>query len=677
MTTCHTIVQPNQLVSVKDGTYLIALAGQPNMGKSTLFNHLTGLNQHVGNWPGKTIDRREGQFHYEGREINLIDLPGTYSLTANSPEEIIAREFILREKPDVVLAVVSAANLERSLYLVSELITLNAHLIVVLNMMDVAEQEGMQIKPDLLEAALGVPVVPMTATRSAGMSDLLKTIDETLDQGYTSFPVIPDIRTDHRLVVNQVLYVIDEFVPEPYPPEWIALKLLEGDSEVHRLMEGQLPAEQWEKAQTILKAHDDAFLAIVSGRYEWIEHLIRTTVIRPRIGQIGLTDRLDRWLAHPIWGLASLAAILGLVFALTFSIGVPLQSWLAHQIITPLTLWLSSTLGSAPVWFRSFVINGVMGGVGAVVSFLPIMAMFFATFGLLEDMGYMARAAYVMDNLMHLMGLHGKSFLPLFLGFGCNVPAVMGTRVIDSRPARLLTIMVAPIIPCTARMAVIAFLAPAFFGSQAVFVTWGLVLSSVVILVASGALLNRILFKGQRSAFIMEMPLYHLPNWRTIGILVWQRSISFLKKAGTTILAISIVVWALSILPGGSLQTSYLARLGHLFEPIGRLMGLDWKLTVALLTSFMAKENAVATLGVLFGSNGGGLAQQLSATYSMATALSFLTVSILFIPCAATVAVIRQETGSWRWTLLNITFMLVISVASASLVYAIASRIGM
>jgi ferrous iron transport protein B len=253
----------------------------------------------------------------------------------------------------------------------------------------------------------------------------------------------------------------------------------------------------------------------------------------------------------------------------------------------------------------------------------------------------------------------------------------MGTRVIDSRPSRLLTILIAPLIPCTARLAVVAFLAPAFFGSQAMLVTWGLVLLAVALLVASGALLNRVLFKGQRSAFIMEMPLYHLPNWRTIGMLVWQRSLSFLKKAGTTILAISVVVWALSILPGGSLQTSYLAQLGHLIEPVGRWMGLDWRLTVALLTSFMAKENAIATLGVLFGSGGGSLAQQLAATYTTSTALSFLTVSILFIPCAATVAVIRQETGSWRWTLLNVAFMLALSVGVAALVYAIASRIGM
>lgn len=676
MSDCHTVSKPAEFVRSKDKTFLIALAGQPNMGKSTVFNLLTGLNQHVGNWPGKTVERREGQFHYEGRDIRLVDLPGTYSLTANSPEEVIAREFILHEQPDVVIALVSAANLERSLYLVSELVTLPAPLIVALNMMDVAELEDLRVEPKVLEAALGVPVVPMTATRAEGISELLKIVERVLNGELTVSARIPEIRADHQQVLDEVLSEIREFVPLPYPAEWIALKLLEGDSEVSRMMQSRLPVERQETVHEILKSHDDALLAIASGRYEWIERMIRAAVVRPRMGQIGLTDRLDRWVAHPVWGLAILAGILGSVFALTFFIGAPIQGWLALQIIAPISQFASAALTGAPTWLSGLVVNGVLGGVGAVVSFLPIMAIFFAAFGLLEDTGYMARAAYVMDNVMHLMGLHGKSFLPLFLGFGCNVPAVMGTRVIESWPARLVTILVAPLIPCTARMAVIAFLAPAFFGPRAILVTWGLVLLSIVMLVLSGAIFNRVLFKGQRTAFIMEMPLYHLPNGRTIGMLVWQRSVSFLKKAGTTILAISVVVWALSIFPGGSLQTSYLSQLGHLFEPVGRWMGLDWRLMVALLTSFLAKENAIATLGVLFGSQGGGLAQQLAGTYSMATALSFLTVSILFVPCAATVAAIRQETGSWRWTLLNLVFMLALSVGMASLVYAIASAAG-
>jgi len=334
-------------------------------------------------------------------------------------------------------------------------------------------------------------------------------------------------------------------------------------------------------------------------------------------------------------------------------------------------------LAAAPVWLSSLVVNGMIGGVGSVLTFLPILIIFYTALGILEDMGYMARAAYVMDSLMHLMGLHGKSFLPLFLGFGCNVPAVLGTRVIESSRARLLTILVAPLIPCTARMAVVAFLAPAFFGSAATWVAWGLVLLSLGVLVLVGIVINKTIFRGQRSAFIMEMPLYHLPNWRTIGLLVWGRVVAFFKKAGTVILFISMVIWGLSVLPTGELNTSWLAGLGRWFEPIGSWMGFDWRLTVALLTSFVAKENAIATLGVLFkASETEGLAETLAATIPVSTALAFLVVQILFIPCVATVATIRQETGSWRWTLFSMAMLLGVSLIAGMITFQVSQWVG-
>lgn len=657
---------------------LIALAGQPNMGKSTLFNLLTGLNQHVGNWPGKTVERREGTFNLDGRSFRLVDLPGTYSLTANSPEEVIAREFILRERPSVVVAVVSAANLERSLYLVAELAALDAPVVVALNMMDVAAQEGIQVDPQVLECALGLPVVPMTASRAMGVRELLGVVQDVLSGKRVLTPRPPEVRADHREVLAKIEDLVAAYVPAPYPGAWMALKLLEGDVEVARRMQAALPLEGWEAVQAVLRDHDDAFLAVASGRYDWIGRMLRLAVKRPKIGQIGLTERIDRWAAHPIWGLFLLAGILGLVFWLTFTLGTPLQRWLAGQIVAPVAGWVGDMLGGAPFWLRGMLVNGVIGGAGSVLTFLPILVIFFATFALLEDVGYMARAAYVMDNVMHLMGLHGKSFLPLFLGFGCNVPAIMGTRVIDSWPARLLTILIAPLVPCTARMAVVAFIAPAFFGANAIWVSWGLVLLSLLTLVSSGALLKRIIFKGQRSAFIMEMPLYHIPNARTIGLLIWQRSLSFVKKAGTTILAMSLLVWMLSFLPNGDLNTSFLARFGHFIEPVGKWMGFEWRLTVALITSFPAKENAIATLGVLFGnSSKAGLASTLAASFSPASALSFLVVTMLFIPCMATVAVTKQETGSWRWTLLSVFLLLVISVAAGVVVYHLAVFLGM
>lgn len=677
MSDCHPSTD-TQVVLKTLTTPTIALAGQPNMGKSTLFNLLTGLNQHVGNWPGKTVEKREGLFQRDQQKYHLVDLPGTYSLTANSPEEVIAREYIIREQPDLVVAVVSAANLERSLYLVSELIALPTRLVVALNMMDVAKLEGIGVDTDVLEAALGVPVVPLIATHADGVLQLLDVVNRTLAESSQDNRRIPEIRADHRDVQNQISQMIKGFLPEPYPLEWSALKLLEGDAEMVKLIQQTIPLERWELVNEIQKQHEDAFLAIASGRYEWIERMMRAAVHRPRAGQIGMTDRIDRWATHPVAGLAILAAILGLVFWLTFTIGSPVQNWLATAIVSPVGKFAGALLAAAPFWIRGLVVDGVIGGVGSVLTFLPIIMIFFAAFGMLEDVGYMARAAYVMDNFMHWMGLHGKSFLPLFLGFGCNVPAVLGTRVIESRKARLLTIILAPLVPCTARMAVLAFLTPAFFGNQAVLVSWGLILFSLVLLVLAGVILNRLLFKGERSAFVMELPLYHIPNWRSTVMLVWQRSLSFIKKAGTIILGISVAVWVLSVLPGGNLDTSFLAMIGKFLEPVGRWMGMDWRLTVALLTSFMAKENSIATLGVLFGSSHGiGLAQTLSATYSTATGLAFLTVSLLFIPCAATVSVIRQETGSWRWTGLNIGLMLILSVAVASAVYAIARMAGL
>jgi ferrous iron transport protein B len=655
---------------------LIALAGHPNVGKSTLFNLLTGLNQHVGNWPGKTVELKEGEFTFNQNTYRLIDLPGTYSLTANSAEEVVSREFIIRESPDVVVILVNAATLELNLYLVAELIVLPTPVIVALNMIDVAQQEGIYVEPEVLQAALGVPVVPIIATRNIGVTELLDMVDRVTRGEIPYTPKLPTIREDHQEVQTAIEELIANHIPTPYTQDWIALKLLEGDKEITQMMRESLPPDQWDAVHDILRAHEDALMAIASGRYEWIGRMIRAAVTHPKIGQVSLTDRLDRWATHPFWGLVILAGVLGLVFWFTYTIGAPIQEFLDSQIVVGLAQLTRLWLAAAPSWLVDLIADGVIGGAGAVLTFLPILVIFFAAMGVLEDIGYMARAAYVMDGFMHPMGLHGKSFLPLFIGFGCNVPGVLGTRVIESKRARLLTAFLVPLIPCTARMAVVAFLAPAFFGTAAPLVAWGLIIVALGIIVISGILINKTIFHGRRAAFIMELPLYHIPNWRTIRMLVWHRSWSFVRKAGTLIVLVSTVVWALSILPNGDVESGFLAQFGRWLEPVGRLAGLDWRLMVALLTSFIAKENTIATLGVLFGSGeGGGLAKTLAATYSPATALAFLTVQMLFIPCLATCAVVRQETNSWRWTFFNIGFLLVISLAMGALVYWLANGI--
>ncbi len=481
MSDCHPSVTavPSTQASLTTGTPVIALAGQPNMGKSTLFNLLTGLNQHVGNWPGKTVERRQGTFDFNGQPALLVDLPGTYSLTANSPEEVIAREFILREKPAVVVAVVSAANLERSMYLVAELAALEAPLVVALNMMDVAEQEGIVVDAHVLEAALGLPVVPIIASRAVGVKDLLRVVEKVMMGEGTYSPCLPEIRPDHQEVLEKIRAQINGYVPDPYPLRWIALKLLEGDVEVARFMQSALPPAEWDEVHQILMAHDDAFLAVASGRYEWIGRIVRAAVRQPRVGQIGLTGRLDRWAAHPVWGLIILAAVLGLVFWLTFTIGSPLQQWLDENAVAPLAGWAGDHLAWAPFWLRGMVVDGIIGGVGSVLTFLPILVIFFAAFALLEDVGYMARAAFIMDKIMHRFGLHGRSFIPMIMGFGCNVPAIMATRTLRNKGDRILTMLIVPFMSCSARLPVYTLFAVAFFPETSNLVVFSLYLIGI------------------------------------------------------------------------------------------------------------------------------------------------------------------------------------------------------
>lgn len=668
---CHTVtpaVRPSQPAELR-----VALAGQPNVGKSTLFNLLTGLNQHVGNWPGKTVEKKEGYFRHDGVHIELVDLPGTYSLTANSLEELIAREYIIQERPDVVVVVLDAATLERNLYLVAELLPLPSRVVVALNMIDVAEQEGVHIEPEVLQAALGIPVVPMVATKNRGVRELIDVVLRLARGEIPYEPKLPQVRADHQVVLERVKELICPYVPAPYPPGWVALKLLEGDQHLTQMMDKALPAEIQQQVHALLSQHDDALMAVASGRYEWVGRMVRAAVVRPQAGQITLTGRIDRWATHPLWGLLILAGVLGVVFWLTFTIGSPIQEWLDRLIIQGLSGWLHTALAGAPAWLSGVIIDGILGGAGMVVTFLPILVIFFTVLAVLEDTGYMARAAFVMDRFMHMMGLHGKSFLPLLLGFGCNVPAVMGTRIIDTPRSRLLTIMLAPLVPCAARMAVITFLTPIFFGKAAALVAWGLVTMSLIVLALAGLLFSRAVMKGERSAFIMELPLYHKPNARTIALQVWQHTQEFLRKAGSLILLMAVVMWTLSTLPAGQIETSYLAAFGRWAAPLGALLGLDWRMLVALLSSFVAKENAIATLAILYaGADQAGLVQRLSTAVSPASALAFLVVQILFIPCVATVAAIRQETGSWKWTLANILGLLVISFAMGILVYQLA-----
>lgn len=641
----------------------VALAGQPNVGKSTVFNLLTGLSQHVGNWPGKTVEQKIGTYKHNGTSVEIIDLPGTYSLTANSLEERITRDFIIKEQPDLVVVIANAAALERSLYLVAELLCLPAPLILGLNMMDVASQQGIKIEPHVLEAALGLPVVPLVATKNQGLCELMNTVDHLSEDPQIFAPARPTIREDHREVLDELRTLIAGQVPKPYPEDWAAVKLLEGDEEITHLIQENLSLDRWKAVHAILRQHEDAILAIAGGRYEWIGRMMRAAVFDPPAGQITLTDRVDRVATHPLFGLILLVVVFGLVFWITFTVASPIQTWLDTIGISQSIEWTREAFRWAPAWIVDLLVGGVLSGAGTVLTLLPILVIFFSLLGLLEDTGYFARAAYIMDPFMHPLGLHGKSCLALCLGFGCNVPAVLGARVVESERGRLLTILLAPLVPCAGRLAVLAYLAPIFFSHNAVLVSWSLVVTNLLVLAIIGVLVNRFIFHRERMAFIMELPLYHAPNLRTIGFFVWQHILAFLRHAGTIILAASVIIWFMASFPGPTIETSLLAGFGRLFEPIGRLMGQDWRMIVALLSSSIAKENTIATLGVLFRVNQQemSLSQALAGFITPAAALAFLIVQMLFIPCAATVAVMHQELKSWRWTIFSIAILLLIS----------------
>jgi len=660
--------------SAKEKAITVALAGAPNVGKSTIFNLLTGLSQHVGNWPGKTVEQKTGVFRQGELTMNIVDLPGTYSLTANSLEEQIARDYLVNENPDVVVAVLNAASLERNLYLVAELIELAPCLVIALNMLDVAEQQGMKIDPAALSQTLNISVIPIVARANRGLRELVSQIEQECGAaaGLRDVKHI-EYGSEIKGVIDHVEGLLDDGITDPYPKHWTAMKLLEGDDQINKLIRGRMPAERWPALESYLRENESAAVTIATLRFEWVGRMMGVAQQKRRVGQVSLTERIDRAATHPISGLFILVAVLGAIFWLVFSIGVPIQKFLDVNLIVR-TREFVYTLSFMPQWLQGFLADGVLSGAGTVLTFVPILLCFFAAWAFMEDTGYTARAAFVTDRFMHALGLHGKSCLPLVLGFGCNVPAILGTRIIDSPRARLLTILLTPLVPCTGRMAVVAIIAAAFFGNSAVLVSIGIIIFSLLMLVMVGLILNKFVIHGESSALIMELPLYHVPDLKLIGMVTWQNILAFIKRAGTVILAVSILVWLLSIIPNGNISDSVLADIGKWLEPLGRLMGLNWQMMVALLSSFVAKENTIATLGVMLSGSGGDLTQQLKAILTPAAAVAFLVVQVLFIPCVATISAIRQETGGWGWPAFALVFQLVLSFAMAILVFQ-ASRL--
>ena len=619
----------------------VALIGQPNVGKSTIFNHFTGLNQHIGNWPGKTVEKKSGVVFYEDYKIEITDLPGTYSLTSNSEEERIARDFIIKEKPDVIILLLNASSLERSLYLLSELLILETKIVIGLNMVDVAKKNGINIKSEELERITGIKSVELIATKNVGLKELLKSTIETYEEN-TIPQEPPTIKENHRRELSEIESILKDVNTNPYPKRWVSIKLLEGDKEITTLLKSLLK-EKWSDVHKILSKHEDAYLDIVGSRYEWISSLVKHCVEKPKPQIITITDRIDKYATHPIYGATILLVAIFILFFLTYTIANPIVEFLSESVRISQD-YLNNTFIFSP-FLKGLLFDGILGGAGMVLSFLPILILFFFFLGILEDVGYLSRIAYIMDNFMHKIGLHGKSFVPLCLGFGCNVPAVMGSRIIEESKARLLTILLIPFIPCTGRLAVVSFLAPVFFGKKSTFAMIFLILLNIIILFVVGKILSVFLLKGVKSAFIMELPLYHKVNFKTVSIYTYSNIKSFVEKAASIIVIVSALIWIFNVYP--SVDDSYLSKIGKTIEPLGKLMGFeDYRVTTALLTSFVAKENTIATFGVLYKTpSEKNLQKEIGEHFTFPSAISFLIVQMLFIPCLATVIAITKEKG--------------------------------
>ncbi len=652
-------------------TKVVALAGNPNVGKTTLFNALTGMRQHVGNWPGVTVEKKEGRFAYGGETFLVVDLPGTYSLTAHSTDELIARNFLLNSKPDVVVNVVDVTALMRNLYLTFEILEMGLrNVVIALNKIDLAERKGIRVDTKKMTEVIGVPVVPVSAKTGEGLEELKTAVVKVAHGELNARPILPTYDEAVEREIEHVSRVLEGTeLAERYSVRWLAVKLLQRDDDVMKLVLRQLGKKKLDEIMGHLGEIEEKYgrsidLIMASGKYEFIDSLLHKFVKYENVVVTSFTDQLDRVLTHPVYGLIALAIVFYFVFKFVFSIGLPLQSLFARAF-SDFGEWLSPHIGNGLL--SGLIVKGIIGGVGTVLSFFPLVFLMFFALAVLEDTGYMARAALVLEDIMSKFGLSGKSFIPLILGFGCNVPAIMATRSIEDEKARLVTILVNSFIPCSARLSVISFITAIFFRSHRALVALSIYAIAVGVALAMAWLLSHFVVRGERAPFVMELPEYAVPPWRTVVLHSWERSKEFIKKAGTVILGGAIFMWFLSNYPEPvGTGKSYAEVIGHFLAPYVSLMGLDWKAAVSLLFGIIAKENVIATYGVLYGSKAA-----IATAMGRLQAYTLAVVTTLYVPCIATMAAIKSEAG-WKWMVFTVLYM----IAVASLVGIVIWHVG-
>lgn len=607
-------------VSADSRVLSVALAGNPNAGKSTIFNALTGARQHVGNWPGKTVEKKTGELFLDGRRLDITDLPGTYSLSAYTLEEIVARDFLLEERPDVVVAVVDATNLERNLYLVVQLLELGLPTLLVLNMMDVAGEQGLDIDTVELSLSLGVPIVPTVASREQGIDDVIAGACRAATE--PANPCLPEYLPQVEREIARLQNIINEHdaIRDVYSPRWLALRLLEGDSDVAERV-GSLPggssllAEAIERGAVLAaELEEDVDLTIADQRYRWIHALVGRVVRARPAHSLSRSDRIDRFVTDRRFGIPIFLLAMWIVFKFTTDLSAPWVDWLDAVLTGPVSRWAVAVLGAVGMggtWVESLVVDGVIAGVGGVLAFIPVLAALYFALAILEDSGYMARGAFVMDRMMNRIGLHGRSFLPLMVGFGCSVPAIYATRTLTNNRDRILTGLLVPFMSCGARLPVYVLFAAIFFPRSSSLVILGLYLLGVIVAILVGLTLQRTILPATAApGLVMELPPYRLPNWRGIRNNVWLRTRSFLQHAASLILVTSMAIWLLMAIPTGGqgsfadtpMADSAFGRLSTALTPVLRPLGFgSWQSGGALISGLVAKEVVISTMAQTYG----------------------------------------------------------------------------
>lgn len=663
---------------------LLALAGNQNSGKTTLFNVLTGSNQHVGNFPGVTVEKKMGQVK-TFKEATLVDLPGIYSLSPYTSEEIVTRDFILKEHPDVIINIVDATNIERNLYLSLQLMELEKPMVIALNMMDEVIESGNTIDTDRLSKHLGIPVVPISASRKDGINELMRIVKKIVKHPPEK-PKLDFCKGEVHRAIHAIAHIVEDHAKNSdYPLRFAATKLVEGDPLMQEAL--CLHADDLHIIEDIVASMEnglqtDREAALADMRYSYIEDICKDCVfkVQETRGQ-QRSEKIDYWLTHKYFGIPIFILIMLLIFYLTFHVfGGTLQGWMELGIAAG-TDWLSELLASIGTseWLQALLIDGVCAGVGSVLSFLPIIVILFFFLSLLEDSGYMARVAFVMDTSLRKIGLSGRSFVPMLIGFGCSVPAIMSTRTLSSERDRKMTILLTPFMSCSAKLPIYGMVIAAFFPNHTAFVMVSMYLLGMLVAIISGLILKKTIFKGDSVPFVMELPSYRIPSARSVCLHMWEKAKDFLHRAFTIIFAASILIWFLQSFDFqlhyiSDSSQSILATLGSSLAQIFAPLGFnDWRAVTALVSGITAKESVVSTLSVLTGASDAGLSIALQAMFTPLSAYAFLAFTVLYMPCIAAFAATKRELGSWKEALLTVGYQTGSAYIVALLIYQIGS----